>query len=68
MEDISAWLGYPASRGYKEREAKYLELENRYQEASMKTGGKNFVFDTTGASCSCSRKHFRCLKIVLSCI
>lgn len=50
MEDISAWLGYPASEGYKEREAKYLELENRCtREASMKTGGKNFVFDTTGS-------------------
>ncbi len=50
MEEISAWIGYPTSPGYKEREAKYLELENHFtREASMKTGGKNFVFDTTGS-------------------
>ncbi len=50
MGEISAWLGYPASAGYKEREATYLELENKFtREASMKTGGKNFVFDTTGS-------------------
>lgn len=50
MEEISSWLGYPANEGYKEREAQYLELENTATlEASMKTGGKNFVFDTTGS-------------------
>ncbi|MSR70505.1 hypothetical protein EXS62_00455 [Candidatus Kaiserbacteria bacterium] len=50
MDDISSWLGYPTSEGYKEREQKYLELENTFtREASMKTGGKNFVFDTTGS-------------------
>ena len=50
MAEISSWIGYPVSGGYKEREAKYLELENTSTlEASMKTGGKNFVFDTTGS-------------------
>ncbi len=50
MEEISAWIGYPTNTGYKEREAKYLELENHFtREAAMKTGGKNFVFDTTGS-------------------
>lgn len=50
MAEISSWLGYPTSLGYKEREARYLELENTFtREASMKTGGKNFVFDTTGS-------------------
>lgn len=50
MEEISAWIGYPINAGYKEREAKYLELENTFtREAAMQTGGKNFVFDTTGS-------------------
>lgn len=50
MEDISAWLGYPTSEGYEEREAKYLELENKLtKQSSMRTDGKNLVFDTTGS-------------------
>lgn len=50
MDAISAWLGYPTSEGYAEREAKYLELENAAtRKASMETSGKNLVFDTTGS-------------------
>ena len=50
MAEISAWLGYPTSPTYPEREQKYLELENEFtRHASMKTGGKNFAFDTTGS-------------------
>src|SRR3989344_2003971 len=63
MEEISVWLGYPASEGYKEREAKYLALENRFtREASMKTGGKNFVFDTTGSVVQLERETLGVLK------
>ena len=50
VEDLSHWLGYPASPGYAKRERQYLELEDRFtKSASMQTGGKNFVFDTTGS-------------------
>lgn len=50
MEEISSWLGLPTTEGYEEREAKYLELENiATRKASMETGGKNLVFDTTGS-------------------
>ena len=47
---ISGWLGLPAAPEYPEREKKYLELENECtRHASMRTDGKNFVFDTTGS-------------------
>ncbi len=50
MAEISSWLGYPTSEGYGEREAEYLRLENlATRHASMKTEGKNLVFDTTGS-------------------
>lgn len=50
MAEISTWLGYPTAPDYPEREKKYLELENEFtRQASMRTGGKNFVFDTTGS-------------------
>lgn len=50
MDEISAWMGYPSSPGYAEREAKYLALEGIFtKEAAMKTHGKNLVFDTTGS-------------------
>lgn len=50
MAAISTWLGYPTSPQYPEHEKKYLELENEFtRHASMQTGGKNFVFDTTGS-------------------
>ncbi len=50
MADISAWLGYPDTPTYAEREARYLELENEFtRHASMQTNGKNLVFDTTGS-------------------
>ena len=50
MEDISEWIGFPSSDTYTEREAKYLELENKHTKlSSMRTDGKNFVFDTTGS-------------------
>lgn len=50
MSEISSWLGYPNKDSYEEREKNYLELENKFtSEASMQTGGKNFVFDTTGS-------------------
>ncbi len=50
MNEISAWLGYPSSPGYAEREARYLEQEGKStQQVAMKTHGKNLVFDTTGS-------------------
>ncbi len=50
MSTISHWLGYPSSASYREREQEYLELEDRFtRNASMHTGGKNLVFDTTGS-------------------
>lgn len=50
MGEISSWLGFPTSPEYKDREAKYLELENKATlHASMQTEGKNLVFDTTGS-------------------
>lgn len=63
MEEISAWIGYPINVGYKEREAKYLELENTFtHEAAMQTGGKNFVFDTTGSVVHLESKTLKVLK------
>lgn len=50
MDEVSKWLGYPTSEGYVAREAKYLELENRFtKHAAMQTKGRNLVFDTTGS-------------------
>ena len=50
MGEISSWLGMPTNDTYLEREVEYLQLENRFtKEAAMQTGGKNFVFDTTGS-------------------
>ncbi len=50
MGQLSRWLGYPTSEGYADREAKYLELENKFTKyAAMQTNGKNLVFDTTGS-------------------
>ena len=51
VSEIATWLGYPSSRGYSEREQTYLSLENKctMEDASMRTNGKNFVFDTTGS-------------------
>lgn len=50
MDEISAWMGYPSSPGYEDREAQYLELEGKFtKEAAMKTHGRNLVFDTTGS-------------------
>lgn len=50
MEDISAWLGYPTEDSYAQREARYLEFENKFtKQASMKVDGQNLVFDTTGS-------------------
>lgn len=50
MGEISKWLGYPSSDGYKDREAMYLQLENEVtKNTSVKTKGGNLVFDTTGS-------------------
>lgn len=50
MEAISSWIGYPTSATYKDREHRYLELENMFtKQAAKHTNGKNLVFDTTGS-------------------
>jgi len=50
QEAVSAWLGYPTSQTYMERERRYIELENEFTgHAAMQSLGKNFVFDTTGS-------------------
>src|SRR3989344_7042998 len=50
QEAVSAWLGYPTSPTYMERECRYIELENEFTgRAAMQSLGKNFVFDTTGS-------------------
>jgi shikimate kinase len=50
MGEISSWLGYPTSPDYLKNEAAYLAHEDEAtRHASMQTGGKNLVFDTTGS-------------------
>lgn len=57
MDEISAWMGYPSSPGYAEREAQYLELEGKFtKQAAMKTHGRNLVFDTTGSVAQLDKK------------
>ena len=47
---MSTWLGYPNNPIYKEREAQYLALENKFTKVDhMNTQGKNLAFDTTGS-------------------
>jgi len=63
MGEISSWLGYPTSVGYKDRERQYLELENRFtKEAAMETKGQNFVFDTTGSVAHLDQETLQILK------
>jgi len=50
QEAMSAWLGYPTSPTYPERETRYLELESEFtNRAAMSSHGKKLVFDTTGS-------------------
>lgn len=50
QEEVSAWLGYPTSLTYPEREHEYVTLEKKFTaQAAMRSPGKNFVFDTTGS-------------------
>ncbi len=50
MAQISTWLGYPSDVQYPAHERRYLELEDGFtKNASMRTGGRNLVFDTTGS-------------------
>lgn len=57
IDEISAWMRYPSSPGYAEREAKYLELEGIFtMQAAMKTHGRNLVFDTTGSVAQLDKK------------
>ncbi len=50
MEEISEWLSFPDLPSYKEREAKYLELENRFTKVEPAiVKGVNFILDTTGS-------------------
>ncbi|MDP2593795.1 MAG: hypothetical protein Q8P36_00430 [bacterium] len=50
MAQISTWLGYPSDAQYPEHERRYLELEDKFtRNASMRMGGRNLVFDTTGS-------------------
>ncbi len=50
MVQISEWLGFPYTQGYKDREQEYLELENKCTKVdNLDTNGKNLVFDTTGS-------------------
>ena len=49
-DGLAAWMGYPTSEGYSEREREYMDLENKFTlSVSMQTNGKNLVFDTTGS-------------------
>ncbi len=57
INEISAWMGYPSSPGYAEREAQYLELEGKFtKQVAMKTHGRNLVFDTTGSVAQLDKK------------
>lgn len=50
MDEISAWLGYPDSQTYPERERQYLAAENLNTKLDTHdTDSKNLVFDTTGS-------------------
>ena len=50
MQEVSSWLGYPGDEHYAEREERYLALEDGFtKNASVRTGGRNLVFDTTGS-------------------
>jgi shikimate kinase len=50
MLEISGWIGFPGSKGFEEREQKYLEAEARSTVLGhLDTEGKNLVFDTTGS-------------------
>lgn len=63
IDDLSAWLGYPSSPTYPQRERIYLDLENRFtQNAAMQTKGKNLVFDTTGSVVHLSEQALAILK------
>jgi len=49
-DEIAAWLGFPNSSTYAERERKYLDAEARYTKVDfLDTHGKNLVFDATGS-------------------
>ena len=47
-DEVAAWLGFPDSPDYHDRERIYLEAEARYTKVDfLDTHGKNLVFDTT---------------------
>src|SRR5579871_4294680 len=48
MDALAAWMGYPDSEGYAEREKKYLEMERKSVTKERITNG-NLVIDTTGS-------------------
>jgi shikimate kinase len=48
LEALAAWMGYPDSDGYKERERRYLEIERGCVNKERTMNG-NAVLDTTGS-------------------
>ncbi len=63
MDEISAWLGYPNTPTYKERERQYLDAESHCTKVNfLDTSGKNLVFDTTGSVIYLADETLRWLK------
>ncbi len=50
VTEVGEWMGFPTDPTYPEREATYIELENKFTgQAAMSAHDKNLVFDTTGS-------------------
>ena len=50
VDEVASWMGGLGSDSYKEKEKKYMQLENECTLApGLDTGNRNLVFDTTGS-------------------
>lgn len=49
MADFAKWQGHPYTKGYAEREAKSIALENAATAKAMQTTARNPLLDTTGS-------------------